>query len=108
MVSVARAVIAGVGVAHPPAVSQDELWSGFFAAHYAGVARGLAKRVFENSGVRTRHAVVNPAVEDPSRWSTSARMERYLVEALPLGKEAVGSALDRAGVAGSDVGLLVV
>ena len=27
-------------------------------SHYAGVARGLAKRVFENSGVRTRHGVI--------------------------------------------------
>src|SRR5262245_51356629 len=108
MVSGAAPVIAGIGVAHPPAVSQGDLWSGFFADHYAGVARGLAKRVFDNAGVRTRHAAVNPLVENPSQWSTSARMERYLAEALPLGKDALSTALGRAAVAASDLGLLVV
>ena len=101
-------VIAGIGVTHPPALGQTELWEGYFSAHYAGIARGLAKRIFANSGVVTRHAVVNPLVEDPSRWSTGARMERYLTEALPLGKDAVSTALEAAGVAANDVGLLVV
>jgi alkylresorcinol/alkylpyrone synthase len=102
------AAIAGIGVAHPPFTAQEELWEGFFADHYAGVARGLAKRVFENSGVRTRHGVVNPMLEDPSQWSTGFRMERYLVEALPMGKDAVSTALGQAGVPASAVGLLVV
>jgi predicted naringenin-chalcone synthase len=102
------ATIAGIGIAHPPSTSQDELWEGFFSAHYAGVARGLAKRVFQNSGVQTRHGVVNPILEDPSRWSTGVRMERYLVEALPLGKDAASAALGQADVAASDVGMLVV
>jgi predicted naringenin-chalcone synthase len=106
--AVSTAVVAGIGVAHPAPVTQDELWRGFFAEHYAGVARGLAKRIFENSGVRTRHAAVNPLVEDPSQWSTSVRMQRYLAEALPLGKDAVSAALGRAGVAASAVGMLVV
>ena len=105
---VTGAVIGGLGIAYPPAVAQDEVWRGFFSGHYAGVARGLAKRVFENSGVVTRHGVVNPLVEDPSRWTTSQRMERYLAEALPLGKDAVSSALASADVAASDVGLFVV
>jgi alkylresorcinol/alkylpyrone synthase len=101
-------VIAGIGVAHPPAIAQTDLWDGFFSAHYAGVGRGLAKRIFANSGVVTRHGVINPLVEDPSSWSTGARMERYLVEALPLSKDAVCTALDQAGVAANNVGLLVV
>ena len=108
MVSVRRAVIGGVGVAHPPPLSQGALWEGFFSTHYAGVARGLAKRIFEHSGVDTRHAVISPLVEDPSRWPTGLRMERYLAEALPLGKDAVSAALDRAEVAASEVGMLVV
>ena len=33
-----RPVIAGVGVALPPAVRQDELWERFFARQYAGLA----------------------------------------------------------------------
>src|SRR5258705_5517816 len=100
--------IAGIGMAPPPPTSQDELWQGFFSGHYAGVGRGLAKRVFENSGVRTRHGVVNPMLEDPSQWSTAVRMERYLVEALPMGKDAVSAALGQANVSASDVGMLVV
>jgi predicted naringenin-chalcone synthase len=108
MVTVCRAVIGGVGVAWPPSLSQAQLWEGFFSAHYAAVARGLAKRIFEHSGVDTRHAVINPLVEDPSGWPTGLRMQRYLVEALPLGKDAVSGALDRAGVAASEVGMLVV
>ncbi len=103
-----RARIAGIGVAHPPPVTQRAVFDGFFAGHYAGVARGLAKRVFENSGVVTRHGVANPMVEDVSQWPTSRRMERYLAEALPLGKEAVSAALAEAGVAASDIGLLAV
>lgn len=106
--STAAATIAGIGMAHPPSATQDELWRGFFANHYAGVAPGLAKRIFANSGVHRRHGVVNPLVEDPSQWTTAQRMQRYLIEALPLGKDALTSALDRAGVAASDVGLLVV
>jgi predicted naringenin-chalcone synthase len=108
MVTTAPVALAGIGYAHPPLVSQDELWQGFFEAHYTGVARGLAKRVFQNSGIRTRHAAVNPLVEDSSRWSTSVRMQRYLAEALPLGKDALSAALGRAGVAASEVGMLVV
>ena len=58
-----------------------------------GPRRSLAERIFANSGVRTRQGVVNPLLEDVSDWPTERRMQRYLVEALPLGKEAVGRAL---------------
>jgi predicted naringenin-chalcone synthase len=102
------ATIAGIGTAHPPSATQAALWDGFFAAHYAGVAPGLARRIFANSGVQRRHGVVNPLLEDPSQWSTAERMRRYLVEALPLGKDALTTALDRAGVAATEVGQLVV
>jgi predicted naringenin-chalcone synthase len=97
MVTGRRARIAGIGLAHPPPVAQRAVWEGFFEEHYRGVARGLAKRVFENSGVVTRHGVANPLVEDVSRWPTSQRMQRYLAEALPLGKEALAGALADAG-----------
>lgn len=105
---VSRASIAGVGTAQPAVITQQALWDGFFAEHYRGVARGLAQRIFQHSGVTARHSVVNPTVEDPSRWSTGERMQRYLAEALPLGKAAMSFALDRAGVAAGDVGMLVV
>jgi len=105
---VTGAAIAGIAVAHPPATAQDELWDGFFAQHYSGVQRALAKRIFANAGIRRRHAVVNPTVEDVSGWSTGRRMQRYLVEAMPLGKSAVGEALAAAELPATDVGLFAV
>jgi alkylresorcinol/alkylpyrone synthase len=100
--------LAGVGLAYPGPMRQDELWEGFFAKHYGGVQRALAQRIFANSGVRARHGVVNPLIEDVSGWSTQARMQRYLTEALPLGKDAVAGALGSAGLSPADVGLFVV
>jgi predicted naringenin-chalcone synthase len=82
------------------------MWDGFFARHYDGVR--AAARIFAASGVQRRHAVANPLHEDLSGWGTGARMERYLAEALPLGKQAVAGALDAAGLAPSDVGLFAV
>lgn len=101
-------VISGVGVAVPGAVSQQRLWDEYFAAYYGGPSRDLARRIFANAGVTTRHAAVSPLREDVSGWSTGRRMGRYLVEALPLGKAAVVAALADAGVAPGDVGLFTV
>jgi alkylresorcinol/alkylpyrone synthase len=89
-------------------MSQDELWTGFFATHYGGVQRALAKRLFGNSGVVRRHGAVNPLIEDVSGWSTQKRMGRYLTEAMPLGKSAVSDALAAAGVPAAEVGLFAV
>lgn len=105
---VTAAALSGIGVAVPPPVRQDDLWSGYFAAHYTGTGQALAARIFRNAGVVTRHAVVSPLLEDVSGWSTGRRMERYLVEALPLAKEAASDALADAGVAPGEVGLLAV
>jgi predicted naringenin-chalcone synthase len=102
------AAVAGIGIAHPAPMRQEELWHGYFANHYGGVQRTLAQRVFANAGVVTRHGVINPLIEDPSGWSTQVRMHRYLTEALPLGKDAVTAALDAAGLAPAEVGLFVV
>ncbi|MET8909294.1 type III polyketide synthase [Micromonospora sp. NPDC004551] len=101
-------VIAGLGTAQPPSAAQDELWEGFFAKHFSGTTRALAERIFANSGVSRRHAAVNPLLEDVSEWPTERRMRRYQVEALPLGKEAVGRALTAAGLDAGDLGLFVV
>jgi alkylresorcinol/alkylpyrone synthase len=103
---VTAAVLTGAGCALPATYSQDDVWEGFFAEHYAGVR--AAERIFKAAGVRTRHAVANPVDEDLSNWGTGARMERYLTEALPLGKQAVAGALDAAGLAPGDVGLFAV
>ncbi|MGV9216169.1 type III polyketide synthase [Micromonospora sp. RB23] len=101
-------VIAGLGTAQPPAASQVELWEGFFSRHFSGSTRALAERIFANSGVTRRQAAVNPLLEDVSDWPTERRMRRYQVEALPLGKEAVGRALTAAGLDASDVGMFIV
>jgi alkylresorcinol/alkylpyrone synthase len=104
---VSGASIAGLGTALPgPPLGQQDLWAARFAEHFAGDR--TAEGIFLGAGVATRHAAVNPVVEDASGWSTGARMRRYLVEALPLGKDAVAAALADAGVAAEDVGLLAV
>jgi predicted naringenin-chalcone synthase len=99
------AALTGWGTAFPPHLSQIDLWDGYFDARIGGV-RG-AHLMFTTSGVTTRHAVANPLVEDLSEWSTAQRMDRYVAEALPLGKEAVAHALEDAGLAADEVGLLV-
>ncbi|MEN3306564.1 MAG: hypothetical protein V7603_2766 [Micromonosporaceae bacterium] len=102
------AVLAGTGIAHPAPVEQRELWEDFFSKHYSGVQRALANRVFRNSGVTTRHGAVSPLVEDVSGWSTGRRMQRYLIEAMPLGKSAVTDALASAGLDAGEIGLFAV
>jgi alkylresorcinol/alkylpyrone synthase len=99
--------IAGLGTAVPgPPLRQQDLWTGRFASHFAGDR--AAERIFLGAGVATRHSAVNPVVEDASGWSTGTRMRRYLLEALPLGKDAVAAALADAGLAAEDVGLFAV
>jgi predicted naringenin-chalcone synthase len=82
------------------------MWEGFFAGHYE--RNPTAERVWRTAGIQTRHAVVDPCVEDVSSWGTGARMRRFASEALPLGKAAVTSALADANLAAEDVGLLAV
>ena len=98
--------LTGIGHALPAPYSQRGVWTDFFAEHYRDVP--VAGQLFANSGVHTRHAVANPVDEDVSGWGTGARMERYLAEALPLGKDAVATALADAGVDPGDVGLFAV
>ena len=103
---VVTAVITGHGHALPAAMSQQGLWDGYFREHYADAR--VARRVWAHSGITTRHGVVNPVVEDVSRWGTEARMKRFVKEAVPLSAEAVGKALAAAGLDAADVGSLVV
>ena len=98
--------LTGMGHALPARYGQQAVWDAFFARHYRDVP--IAGQLFANAGVHTRHAVANPVDEDVSGWGTGARMERYLAEALPLGKDAVGTALADAGLDPGDVGLFAV
>jgi len=103
---VVTATISGSGSAVPAAMDQQGLWDGFFAQHYNG--HPLARRVWESSGITTRHGVVDPRNEDISTWGTGARMRRFLSDALPLGVAAVEDALKDAGVTAGEVGQLTV
>ncbi|HWG94064.1 MAG TPA: type III polyketide synthase, partial [Mycobacteriales bacterium] len=99
-------VVTGRARALPPPMDQQALWDGFFRDHYAGAR--LAEKVWQHSATSTRRGVVDPTQEDISGWGTGARMQRFVQEALPLGKEAVAGALDDAGLAPEDVGLFTV
>lgn len=101
-----RAVITGSGAAYPPVLHQDALWEEFFAAYYGD--HKLAQRLWFRSGVRTRHGVVDPRAEDLSTWGTGARMRRFITEAVPLGKAALGACLADAELDPVDVDLLAV
>ena len=102
-----KAVVTGMARALPgPPLDQTDMWAGRFAAQFVGDR--AAERIFLGAGVRHRHAAVNPVGEDISGWSTGARMRRYLEEALPLGKEAVGAALADAGLRPEQVGQFTV
>lgn len=99
-------VIRGSGHAYPETVGQQRLWDEFFESHFSGSR--IARRAFSASGVQARHAVANPLAENISAWSTGARMARYAQDAMPLGKDALTSALDAAGLSAGEVGMLVV
>ena len=100
------AVIAGLGSAVPTEVSQEEAWEGFFAEHYRG--NRLAERLWKRAGVTTRHGVALPWKEDLREWGTAARIERFVEEAVPLGREALSACLDEAGLSPREVGTLTV
>ena len=100
------AALTGAAHALPAPMDQQALWDGFFREHYADAR--LARKVWEHSAIRTRRGVVDPTTEDISGWGTGARMQRFLAEAMPLGKEAIGAALADAGLDPVDVGLLTV
>jgi alkylresorcinol/alkylpyrone synthase len=100
------AALTGAAHALPAPMPQQRLWDGFFREHYADAT--LARKVWEHSGIETRRGVVDPTQEDISSWGTGARMQRFLGEALPLGKEAVSGALQAAALDPADVGLFTV
>ena len=98
--------LTGIGAALPPTRRQDELWDGFFGAHFEG--RTIADKIWHNAGVEQRHGVADPFEVDVREWSTEQRMRRFLADGLPLGVEAVEACLADAGLDRSDVGVLAV
>jgi alkylresorcinol/alkylpyrone synthase len=98
--------LVGAGSALPPPMRQQALWDGFFRDRFDD--HPVARRVWEHSGIETRRGVADPTVDDVSEWGTGDRMRRFVEEAMPLGKGAIGAALTDAGVDAADVGLLAV
>ncbi|CAB4913513.1 unannotated protein [freshwater metagenome] len=98
--------VVGIGTALPPDRGQREIWDTFFGEHYGN--RAAPEQIFMNSGVDTRHAAVDPRIEDVANWGTEQRMKRFLEEAMPLGKAAIEACLQDAGIAPADVGQLTV
>lgn len=101
-----RGVVAGLGSSFPATAGQDVLWDALFAGTQ-GESR-FARRLWRNTGVAARHGVAVPPFDDVRSWSTEARMRRFVEEALPLGKEAVASCLEDAGLEAGEVGLVTV
>ena len=99
-------LVTSVRTAFPTAVDNRALWDGYLAG-LCGSRRG-AELAYFSTGIHTRHVVVNPLEEDVSGWSTKARMDRYAVEAMPLGKEAIAEALAASGLGADAVGCFVV
>jgi predicted naringenin-chalcone synthase len=98
--------VVGIGTALPPSRDQREIWDTYFGAHFGH--RSVPEQIFMNSGVQTRHAAVDPRVEDVPSWGTEQRMQRFLEEALPLGRAAIEACLEDAGLAPEDVSQLTV
>ncbi len=98
--------VAGAGHALPPPMSQDDLWENYFRHHYADAE--VARKIWAHSAIDRRRGVINPIHDDISSWGTAARMQRFIAEAMPLGKEAVSRALHDADVDARDIGLFTV
>jgi alkylresorcinol/alkylpyrone synthase len=96
--------IVAFGQSTPPAYDQIRLWRDYYAGQVDH--DGVVERVWRRAEVRTRHLTVSPMDEDVCRWSTAQRMRRFLDDALPLAKEALGSALVASTLTPEEVGLL--
>ena len=86
--------------------SQEDLWDLRFRHHYGDDK--AARRVWMRCGVERRHGVVDPVGEGVAAWGTAQRMQRFVEEALPLGRRALEDALARANVRPDEVDQLTV
>jgi alkylresorcinol/alkylpyrone synthase len=69
--------------------------------------RARLEQLYGNAGVDTRHTIL-PMAEYGALGEIGAANDRYIEEATGLGEQALRGALDAAGLAASDVDLLIV
>jgi predicted naringenin-chalcone synthase len=101
------ASIAGLGSAWPQTATQEEAWETFFRFHYDDSP--LARKIFRKTQIQYRHSTIDPRVQrEIPEWGTARRMQRFVEDAMPLGREALTMAFDSAGLTARDVGLLAV
>jgi predicted naringenin-chalcone synthase len=99
-------VTAVAGALPPGWMTQEAIWEERFRHHYGDDA--AAKRVWLRCGVERRHGVLDPIAEGVAEWGTGQRMQRFIEEALPLGRQALETAFERAGVGPEEVDVLTV
>jgi len=87
-------------------MTQEAIWDERFRLHYGDDA--ATRRVWLRCGVERRHGVLDPIEEGVAEWGTGARMERFVVEALPLARRALEDALAAARVDPEELDLLAV
>ena len=101
------ATVAAVAGALPEqSATQEELWELRFRDFYDGDR--AAGRLWTRCGVGRRYGVIDPVGEKVYEWGTEQRMRRFVEEALPLGRAALGAALERAELRPDEVDQLTV
>jgi alkylresorcinol/alkylpyrone synthase len=101
-------ILAARGVLPPHEYTQQELTDGFgdLIVDASGLDRGVLRRLHGNAGVATRHLTL-PLPSYAGLDDFGRSNDVFLEHAVPLGAEAVSAALKQAGLAASDVDLVV-
>lgn len=102
----AATITAVAGALPEHSASQEELWELRFRDFYGGDR--AAGRLWTRCGVERRHGVLDPVAERVHEWGTEQRMRRFVEEALPLGRVALETALERAALRPTEIDLLTV
>ncbi len=102
-------ILASIGTALPVhRFTQQQLLESYTSL-YPELNTRLTRVVFESARIEHRHAVIGDLAEYWSEpRSTAARNDRYIAEALPLGRAAVTRALDNAGLTPQDIDDFIV
>jgi alkylresorcinol/alkylpyrone synthase len=93
--------ILGIGTALPAQrYSQTEIFERYLEPHFGRNRRG--RGIFKHAGVDYRHAAVHPSFFDQNR-TTAERNQEYMIHSIPLGRDAIQRALERADLTPQDI-----